>query len=147
MVDWKLKSFNELTLNELYAILRLRTQVFVVEQNSPYLDEDNKDQKSFHMMGWREEVLVVYARLLPIGVAYQDIPSIGRVVTDKSIRGAGIGKELIKKCINECYHLFGKQPIKIGAQLYLKKFYESFGFIQTSEEYLEDGILHIEMIK
>ena len=147
MTNWKLKAFNELTPYELYAILRLRGEVFVVEQNCPYLDEDNKDQKCHHLMGWKNDLLAAYTRIVPVGVSYPDMPSIGRVVTSPSARGGGIGRELMKVSIDKLYDLYGKKPIKIGAQLYLKKFYESFGFMQTDDGYLEDGIPHIEMVK
>lgn len=147
MITWKLKAFNELTPYELYAILRLRSEVFIVEQNCPYLDEDNKDQKAFHLMGWKDGLLAAYTRLLPAGVSYPAMPSIGRVVTSPAARGTGIGRELMQVSIDKLYGLFGTGPIKIGAQLYLKKFYESLGFKQTDDGYLEDGIPHIEMVK
>ncbi|MEO7313453.1 MAG: GNAT family N-acetyltransferase [Chitinophagaceae bacterium] len=147
MPNWKLKAFNELTPYELYAILRLRGEVFIVEQNCPYLDEDDKDQKGFHLMGWQDDLLAAYTRLLPTGVSYPDMPSIGRVVTSPKARGKGIGRELMLVSIDKLYDLFGKKPIKIGAQLYLKKFYESLGFVQSDEGYLDDGIPHIHMIK
>ena len=147
MTIWKLKAFNELTPYELYAILRLRSEVFIVEQNCPYLDEDNKDQKGYHLMGWKDDLLAAYTRLLPAGVSYPNMASIGRVVTSPAARGLGIGRELMEVSINKLYELFGHKPIKIGAQLYLQKFYESLGFVQTDEGYLEDGIPHIEMVK
>jgi len=147
MISWKLKQFNELSTYELYAILRLRSEVFIVEQNCPYLDEDNKDQLSHHLMGWDDDLLVAYTRLLPVGVSYADMPSIGRVVTSPNARGLGIGRKLMDVSIDKLYELFGYMPIKIGAQLYLKKFYESLGFVQTDDGYLEDGIPHIEMVK
>ena len=147
MTIWKLKAFNELTPYELYAILRLRSEVFIVEQNCPYLDEDNKDQKGYHLMGWKDDLLAAYTRLLPAGVSYPDMASIGRVITSPAARGLGIGRELMEVSINKLYELFGHKPIKIGAQLYLQKFYESLGFVQTDEGYLEDGIPHIEMVK
>jgi len=147
MTSWKLKAFNELSTYELYAILRLRSEVFIVEQNCPYLDEDNKDQLSHHLMGWDDDLLVAYTRLLPVGVSYSDMPSIGRVVTSPNARGIGIGRQLMDVSIDKLYELFGNMPIKIGAQLYLKKFYESLGFVQTDDGYLEDGIPHIEMVK
>ncbi|MES2775127.1 MAG: GNAT family N-acetyltransferase [Bacteroidota bacterium] len=147
MPNWKLKAFNELTPYELYAILRLRGEVFIVEQNCPYLDEDDKDQKGFHLMGWKDDLLAAYTRILPTGVSYPDMPSIGRVVTSPQARASGIGRELMQVSIDKLYDLFGKKPIKIGAQLYLKKFYESLGFVQTDDGYMEDGIPHIEMVK
>ena len=143
---WHCKPFDELSNHELYAILRLRNEVFVVEQNCPYQDADDKDQKSFHLMGFIGDDLAAYVRLLPPGISYKE-PSIGRVVTSPKYRRSGAGKALMKKAIEECNRLFGVHPIKIGAQLYLKKFYGDLGFSQTSETYLEDDIEHIEMLR
>jgi len=145
-IQWKLKSFDELTPHELYAILQLRNEVFVVEQNCVFQDADDKDQASFHLFGYDQNKLVAYTRLVPAGIAY-DEPSIGRVITSPSVRGTGTGKVLMQVSIDKTYDLFGIAPIKIGAQLYLKKFYEGFGFQQISEPYLEDGIPHIYMLK
>jgi ElaA protein len=145
-MNWILKKFEDLTPHELYAIIQLRNEVFVVEQNCAYQDADNKDQESWHLMGWQGDLLAAYTRILPPGITY-DQPSIGRVVTSPAIRKTGIGKQLMKKSIESVEKLFGKTPIQIGAQLYLKEFYESLGFQQSSEIYLEDGIEHIEMIK
>ena len=146
MIEWKCKRFDELTPHELYAIMRLRSEVFVVEQNCAYLDADNKDQASHHLMAWNDGMLAGYTRLIPPGVAY-DLPSIGRVVTSPKVRGTGAGKLLMEQSIERLGKLFGKTSIKLGAQLYLKKFYESFGFQKSSAVYLEDGIEHIEMIR
>lgn len=142
---WILKPFDILTLQELYAILRLRTEVFVVEQNCVFQDMDNKDQHCFHIMCWQDKLLIAYTRLVPPGLSYKE-PSIGRVVTSPAARGNGTGRLLMEKSIEEIIHLYGKTPIRIGAQLYLKKFYESLGFSQTSNIYDEDGIDHIEMM-
>lgn len=147
MINWKLKAFNELTPYELYTIMQLRNAVFVVEQNCVFQDADNKDQSSYHLMGWQENSLVAYTRLLPKGLSYNNYPSIGRVVTSPLVRNTGIGKKLMEVSINKLYELYGQMPIKIGAQLYLKNFYEGFGFIATEHEYMEDGIPHVEMIK
>ena len=106
---------------------------------------NNKDQDSYHLFGWNDEQLVAYTRLIPAGVAYKEA-SIGRVVTSPAARGLGAGRELMLVSIRELNRIWGKQPIRIGAQLYLRKFYESLGFQQSSEIYLEDGIEHIEMI-
>lgn len=146
-IKWICKYFDELTPHELYAIIQLRNEVFVVEQNCVFQDADDKDQQCYHFMGWQNDKLVAYTRLVPIGVAYKDFPSIGRVITSSSVRRSGIGRILMEKSIEEIQSLSGTAPIKIGAQLYLKKFYESFGFIQTSEIYLEDDIQHVEMIR
>ena len=144
-ITWSCKAFNSLSPVELYSILQLRNEVFVVEQNCVYQDCDDKDQNSYHFMGWQQNKLVAYTRLIPSGIAFEEI-SIGRVVTSPSVRGNKIGKELMLRSIEKLYELFGKSKIKIGAQLYLKSFYESLGFIKNSDVYLEDGIEHIKMI-
>ena len=144
--QWLCKSFETLTNIELYDLLRLRSEVFVVEQNCVFLDMDNKDQTCHHLLGYDGDNLVSSARLLGPNTAYQQM-SIGRVVSSPLYRGTGAGKALMQQAITECYQLFGKNDMKIGAQLYLKTFYESFGFVQTSDVYDEDGIDHIEMVK
>ena len=138
------KPFNELTPHELYAILKLRSEVFVVEQNCVFLDADNKDQVSIHVMCWQNESLAGYTRIVPAGIAYEE-PSIGRVVTSPKVRHAGIGKLLMNYSIRTTYKLWGNSTITIGAQLYLRNFYTSLGFQQCSDIYLEDGIQHIKM--
>ncbi len=147
MVVWHCKSFSELTTEELYKILQLRNEVFVVEQNCPYQDCDGKDLKAIHLSAWQGEKVVAYTRLLPIGVSYPDAASIGRVVTSPAFRKQSLGKILMKKSIENACLFYGSVPITIGAQLYLKAFYESFGFVQAGEPYLEDGIPHITMKK
>lgn len=144
-LKWCCKSFENLTNIELYALLRLRSEVFVVEQNCVFLDIDNKDQTCHHLLGYDGENLVSSARLLGPNTAYQQM-SIGRVVSSPLYRNTGAGKALMQQAIAECYQLFGNNDIKIGAQLYLKAFYESFGFVQISDVYDEDGIDHIEMV-
>ena len=146
MIAWLLKKFDELTPQELYSILQLRNEVFVVEQNCVFQDADNKDQFSYHLMGWDGEKLIAYSRIIPPGIVYE-FPSIGRVVTSPLSRRNGSGKILMNESIKAIQKLFGEAAIELGAQLYLKKFYESFGFIQSGEIYLEDGIQHIEMIR
>ncbi len=143
---WIEKEFAALSPYEVYAILQLRNEVFVVEQACVFQDADDKDQESHHLMGFSDGRLVAYTRLVPPGVIYQEM-SIGRVVTSGTVRKLGGGRMLMQQSIEHCYRLFGPGTIKIGAQLYLKKFYESFGFRQISEIYLEDGIEHISMRK
>jgi len=145
-IRWTEKAFSELTVEELYALLRLRTEVFVVEQNCVFQDMDNKDQQSRHLMGWVRNDLVAYVRILPAGLSY-DEPSIGRVVSDPRYRGLGAGKALMEEAIRRTTVLHGEVPIRIGAQLYLKKFYGSLGFEAQGDIYLEDGIEHIEMVR
>lgn len=141
-----IKPFAELTPFELYDIIRLRNEVFVVEQNCVFQDADEKDLSSHHLMVCDNKKLVAYCRLLPPGLAFEQI-SIGRVTSSPPYRRTGVGKILMTRAIVACNELFGDGPISIGAQLYLKKFYESFGFAATSDIYLEDNIEHIEMMK
>jgi len=144
-IVWTCKPFDQLSPKELYAILQLRNEVFVVEQNCIFQDADDKDQLSWHLMGWDQDRLAAYTRLVPPGTSYREA-SIGRVVTFPKMRKTGIGKILMEKSINLVYTLWNKQPIRIGAQVYLQKFYESFGFQQCSTIYLEDNIEHLQMI-
>ncbi len=144
-LNWIFKPFEGLTTNELYAFLQLRSEVFVVEQNCVYQDIDNKDRKSFHLMAWYDDDLVAYTRLVPPGVSFNEA-SIGRVITAPKYRVLGIGIELMEKSIHHTLQSYATNKIRIGAQLYLKKFYEGFGFIAQGEEFLEDGIPHIEML-
>jgi ElaA protein len=145
-LHWLLKRFDELTPYQLYAILQLRNEVFVVEQNCVFQDADDKDQNSYHLMGFLDNKLAAYTRLVPARIIYEQA-SIGRVVTSPVVRRSGAGKMLMQQSIDSLYTLFGKVPIKIGAQLYLQSFYESFGFERISDIYLEDGIEHIYMLK
>lgn len=143
-IIWKTKTFDELLTQELYQILRLRSEVFVVEQNCVYQDIDNKDQKALHLFGEFEGEIIAYSRLFKPG-DYFEFASIGRVVVAKKHRDKNFGHELINQSILEIKNHFNEQAITISAQLYLKQFYESHGFVATSEMYLEDDIPHIEM--
>ena len=143
-IKWVTKKFEALSVVELYQILRLRSEIFVVEQNCVYQDLDNKDQKALHLFGEYDGKIIAYSRLFKAG-DYFDCSSIGRVVVDENYRDKKFGHELIKQGISEIKNHFNEEKITISAQLYLKKFYESHGFIQTSEMYLEDDIPHIEM--
>ena len=145
-MEWSLKKFNELTLDELYAILQLRSKVFIVEQNCVYNDVDGKDQLAWHLTGTEDGNLIAYTRILPPGIVYND-PAIGRVVTSPSKRSSGLGRELMDRSIEHCEMLFGNTSITLSAQAYLKKFYESLDFFAVGEEYLDDGIPHIEMTR
>lgn len=147
MITWRCKYFTELTNEELYQILQLRSEVFVVEQNCCYQDLDNKDLKAYHFCGWKDSRLVAYTRLLAPAISYPDAASIGRVLTSASVRRQNVGKELMRRSIEETYRLFGNARIKISAQFYLKRFYESFSFIQKGGIYLEDDIEHILMVR
>jgi ElaA protein len=143
-LNWIFKKFNELSAAELYSIMQLRNEVFVVEQNCVYQDADDKDQKSMHLCGWDEKKLVAYTRIIPQGISYTEA-SIGRVVTSPACRKTGAGRQLMKESISRCFSEFNCTTIKIGAQVYLTAFYQSLGFVQCSGGYIEDGIPHIEM--
>jgi len=143
---FKIKPFNALSAVELYLILQLRSEVFVVEQNCVYQDIDGKDEKAIHIIGEFEGQTVAYCRIFDKG-GYFDQASIGRVIVKENFRDRKWGHHLIKEAIVAIQKHFGESQITISAQLYLKKFYESHGFVKTSEEYLEDGIPHIEMKK
>ncbi|MBC7438523.1 MAG: GNAT family N-acetyltransferase [Flavobacterium sp.] len=144
-IQFRIKTFNELTLNELYAILKLRSLVFVVEQNCVYQDLDNKDQKALHLIGETENKIVAYSRLFKPG-DYFDLACIGRVVIDADYRDKKWGHLLIQEGIKGVLKHYNETKIKISAQLYLKKFYESNGFVAQGKVYLEDDIDHIEMV-
>jgi ElaA protein len=145
-LEWTIKSFESLSVNELYDILRLRSEIFVVEQNCVYLDLDGKDQKALHLFGTFEGNIVAHARLFKPGISFVHA-SIGRVTVEAKHREKKWGHELMRQAIAGVLEHFGETEITIGAQLYLKKFYESHGFVQTSEMYLEDDIPHIQMDK
>jgi ElaA protein len=146
LLDYRCKGFNSLTTHELYAIIRLRNEVFVVEQQCIFQDADDKDQIAYHLMGFEKNELVAYARLLPKGIPYKEV-SIGRVITSPRYRNKGLGKTLVAESVLACEKLFGKESIRISAQYRLVAFYEAFGFVKDGEVYDEDGIDHIEMIK
>jgi ElaA protein len=147
MLQYACKTFNELTGEELYDLLRLRQEVFIVEQNCPYLDADGKDKYAHHILAKDESSSILcYTRLLPEGVSYEGYSSIGRVVNAPSVRGTGEGKLIMQYSIDKIKQLYPHVPIKIGAQQYLKKFYESLGFVDIGIPYIEDGIPHIIMI-
>jgi len=140
------KSYKELTKKELYNILKLRSEVFVVEQNCVYQDIDSKDQKAYHIFFKIDEKIKGYTRIFKPG-DYFELSSIGRVVVSKEERKLNNGSELIIASINAIEEIFNEKKIKISAQKYLENFYKTFGFISTGKEYLEDGIPHIAMVK
>jgi ElaA protein len=145
-LHWKIKRFEALSTSELYNVLQLRNEVFVVEQNCVYQDVDGKDQKALHLLGEDNGQTVAYARLFE-PKDYFNEASIGRVVVKQSYREKKLGHILIREAIQAIKIHFNEAKITISAQLYLKHFYESHGFMQTSETYLEDDIPHIEMKK
>ncbi|RYG48604.1 MAG: GNAT family N-acetyltransferase [Chitinophagaceae bacterium] len=145
-MNWQLKSFEDLSNKELYQILQLRAEVFVVEQNCPYQDVDGKDAQATHL--WATDAngtLMAYCRLLPSGVSYAE-PSIGRVANALVARGKGLGREMMERAILHISQKWAEPAIRISAQCYLEKFYTSLGFATTSEPYLEDDIPHINML-
>ena len=145
-MEFIIKYFDELTIHELYGILQLRSEVFVVEQDCVYQDLDFKDQKSLHVFGYKNDKIVAYTRIFKPG-DYFDNASIGRVIIAKSERKFGFGHDLIKASIDVVKTEFKVDKITISAQFYLKKFYQMHHFFQVGEGYLEDGIPHIRMIK
>ena len=142
----KIKTFEALELQELYDLLQLRSEVFVVEQNCVYQDIDGKDQKALHVMGFEEDELVAYTRIFPPGV-YFDEAAIGRVVVRESTRKSKFGHAILAASVKAIKEEFDTEEIRLSAQTYLTKFYENHGFRQTGEGYLEDGIPHIAMVK
>jgi ElaA protein len=132
------KTFVALTPAELYSILQLRSEVFVVEQNCVFQDMDDRDHQCYHLM-LNQAHLVAYSRLVPPGVCYPEM-SIGRVVTKPAVRGSGLGRVLMQESIKRCYDIFEKGPIRIGAQCYAQKFYHQLGFVAEGDVYDEDGI-------
>ncbi len=145
-ITWQTKAFEDLTVDEYFEIIFLRTEIFVVEQNCPYQEVDKKDKKAFHLFGRTQNGQVIaVSRILPQGVSYSEI-SIGRVAIKKEFRGKGIADEMMTKTFNFIENYYGKQSIRISAQQYLLKFYNKHGFKQVGEMYLEDNIPHVEMV-
>ena len=140
------KTFDQLTTEELYQILRLRSEVFVVEQDCVYQDVDNKDQKALHIIGTKKGEIVAYTRIFKPGDYFNNV-SIGRVVVSQDQRKYGLGKRIMQASLAAIDQRFPNQPIEISAQSYLLKFYTELGFKVTGEEYLEDGIPHRRMLK
>lgn len=145
-VHWHTKLFEELTTEELYDILRLRTDIFVVEQNCAYPELDGKDKKCLHVFATKLNQVIACARIVPPGLSYPEI-SIGRVAVHADYRKDGYGRILMQHTIDKIDEEFGAQDIQIGAQCYLKQFYGSLGFEVASEDYLEDNIPHVDMIR
>jgi ElaA protein len=143
-INWKIKPFEALSVVELYSLLQLRSEVFVVEQNCVYQDIDGKDGKALHLIGEYQGKIVAYSRLFKPNDYFENA-SIGRVVIDKNYRDKKWGHELMQQAISGINTHYKETKITISAQMYLQKFYESHGFVQTSEMYLEDDIPHIEM--
>jgi len=146
MIQIEVKKFDALTTQELYDLLRLRSQVFVVEQDCVYEDIDGKDQKALHVIGTKDGAMIAYARIFKPG-DYVNEASIGRVVVKKGQRKLGLGKYIMKEAIHAVRKHFNEKVIRVSAQMYLERFYHELGFNQIGDGYLEDGIPHISMIK
>lgn len=148
--SWQLARWRDLTVDELYAIVRLREAVFIIEQNCPYPDADGRDPLAWHLLGWRDgpdgKLLAAYARIFEPGIRYQQA-SIGRIVTAPDVRGTGLGRQLMVEALRRTEDLVPGQAIKIAAQRRLEKFYTGFGFSTISEPYEEDGIIHVDMMR
>ncbi|QAT41236.1 GNAT family N-acetyltransferase [Clostridium sp. JN-9] len=142
---WKIKKFNELNAEEIYKILNIRNQVFIVEQQCPYLDCDGRDINSYHLFLENNNEIAAYLRIIEKGISYNEI-SIGRVLVNSKYRGKGLARDMMKKAIGYINNQLNETSIRIEAQAYLIDFYKSLGFKQTSEVFLEDNIPHIEML-
>ena len=140
---WFCKKYNELSKLELYRVLKIRQEVFIIEQNCNYLDADGYDQNSTHLFSVMENQIIAYMRIVDAGVIYDHV-TFGRILVNKNYRKQGLGREIIQRGLD----LFSKnETIVMSAQIYLKKFYQEFGFKCSGEEYLEDDILHIKMVR
>ena len=146
--SWQFSRFRDLSVDDLYAIVRLREAVFIIEQNCPYPDSDGRDPFAWHLLGWRDgpdgKELVAYARIFEPGIRYHEA-SIGRIVTAPQVRGTGLGRQLMVEALQRTERLVPDQPIKIAAQRRLEKFYAGYGFETISDPYEEDGIIHVDM--
>ena len=146
-ITWQTKAFKDLTVDEFFEIIHLRVAIFVVEQDCPYQEVDEKDRQSFHLFGRAANgEIIAVTRIVPQGISYHEI-SIGRVALKKTCRGKGIANELMIETLQFIEKEFGMQPIRISAQTHLLNYYNKHGFNQVGEGYLEDNIPHIEMLK
>jgi ElaA protein len=146
MINWEVKKFNELSLNDFHDLISLRIEIFVVEQDCPYQELDGKDKIAFHLIGKNEEgEIVATSRILDGGISYEEV-SIGRVVVSDKVRGKGVAHRMMEKSKEFIKDHYGNVPIRISAQVYLEKYYGSHGFEFTGKKYLEDNIPHMEML-
>ncbi|MDB5744181.1 MAG: GCN5-related N-acetyltransferase [Polaromonas sp.] len=145
-IEWRYLAFDELTASQLYSVLQLRSEVFVVEQACIFQDMDGADLQAMHLLGTRQSTLVAYARCFATGLHYAEA-SMGRIVTHPCVRGNGTGHRLVERAIACLLHAVGDQPIRIGAQARLEAFYRQHGFEKSGLPYQEDGIPHIEMLR
>ncbi|MEO8102051.1 MAG: GNAT family N-acetyltransferase [Betaproteobacteria bacterium] len=150
MLQWQFARFDDLPIRDWYAASAARVDVFVMEQNCPFQDNDGADLQSWHLIGWEElnggRDLAAYCRIVDPGIKFSE-PSIGRVVTPRAFRAKGYGKILMAEAVQRHENLYPGRPNRIGAQQRLEKFYEDFGFRTVSEMYMEDGIPHVEMLR
>jgi ElaA protein len=151
LLRWRFAPYADLSLDELYALLRLRSLVFVVEQQCAFLDLDGDDDRAWHLLGWAGDAagrpfLGAYTRLFAPGVKYAEA-SVGRVVTHPDVRRTGAGRRLMAESLRRVAEVAPGAPVRIGAQKYLERFYASFGFVRAGDDYLEDGIVHLEMVR
>ena len=144
-MEWKIKTFNKLSNDELYEIIKIRSEVFVIEQQCIYEECDGKDKKAYHLFGEEDGEILVYLRILEKGVSFDEI-SIGRVLVNKKYRSKGLAKEMMLRAIEFIEDTLNGKVIRISAQEYLLKFYSSLGFVKVSQVYLEDGIPHMDML-
>lgn len=145
-ISWIFKRFEKLTTKELYDFLALRQEVFIVEQECPYVDADGKDLDSFHLMGYKDNNLAAYARITFPGVRFKEV-SIGRIVSSQKYRRQGFGKAIIAESLKRIEQEYGEVAVRLSGQTYLIDFYKQFDFEVDSEEYPEDGIPHVEMVR
>ncbi|KJL04470.1 MULTISPECIES: GNAT family N-acetyltransferase [Priestia] len=145
-MSWCIKSFQELTNDELYEILQLRTSIFVVEQKCAYLEVDGKDKFAYHLFKKENKKIIAYLRVLPKGISYKEA-SLGRIIVKQAQRGTGLGRELVARGIDFLENELHEKTIKIQAQSRLQKFYESFGFKPISDIYADEGLPHVDMLK
>jgi ElaA protein len=149
-VQWQWSRFNDMSVDDLYTVVRLREAVFIIEQNCPYPDSDGRDPAAWHLLGWRyidgRRELAAYARVFEPGIRYREA-SIGRVVTAAAVRSTGLGKELMAEAMRRVESLAPGQVIKIAAQRRLESFYSGLGFQVVSDPYEEDGIMHVDMVR
>jgi ElaA protein len=146
-ITWQCAAFSELSAAQLYAILKVRSEVFVVEQNCVYQDIDGVDLQSLHLIGWsNDQQVAAYLRIVPPGLKYAEV-SLGRVVSSKTARGSGIGKQLLAKGMKLIDEIYPGAEVRIQAQAYLENFYKAFGFVTVSDVLMKDGIPHFLMLK
>ena len=143
---WTWHAWPELTPDVLYAFLRLRSAIFVVEQDCVFPEMDGRDPRCEHLCGWDGDELVAYLRLVPPAVRTPEV-SLGRVVVAKAVRGTGLGRAVMLEGLKRCAQRYPGQPVKVSAQQHLEKFYQSLGFATVGAPYDEDGIMHVDMVK